>query len=178
VATGAYIGACVDETLQLVNHPPLGTVEDIAALLEARDWLRERITAADVKPLRSLQDRLVDVVDRSTKGDQPGVVAALNSLLDDHRVQPRIGGHDAGSWHLHVSTADASVAEILASESLFGLALLVTELGADRLGRCAAPRCGRAFLDASPNRSRRFCSHRCATRVNVAAHRDRAKARD
>lgn len=176
MVSGAYTEACVEEALRLVNNP-VDTLADIAALLGGREWLRERITAADVGPLQDLRDRLIDVVGRSAKGDQPGVVAALNGLLDHHSVQPRIGGHDAGSWHLHVSTADAPVAEILAGESLFGLALLVTELGADRLGRCAAPECGRAFLDASPNRSRRFCTHRCATRVNVAAHRHRAKAR-
>lgn len=157
-----------------MNHP-VDTVDDVAALLDSHAWLRERLVADDVDHLRRLRLRLSKIVDHSAAGDQATVVATLNTLLDEHPVRPRIGGRGTGKWHLHVNTADASAAQILTSESLFGLAMLVTELGADRLGRCPAPSCGRAFLDASPNRSRRFCSHRCATRVNVAAHRHRAR---
>ncbi|WP_141743598.1 CGNR zinc finger domain-containing protein, partial [Streptomyces abyssalis] len=33
----------------------------------------------------------------------------------------------------------------------------------------------RAYLDTSTNRSRRYCSDRCATRANVAAYRARKR---
>jgi predicted RNA-binding Zn ribbon-like protein len=56
-----------------------------------------------------------------------------------------------------------------------GLATLVTDLGVDRLGLCHATPCRRAFLDTSSNRSRRYCSERCASRANVAAYRARKR---
>ncbi len=35
--------------------------------------------------------------------------------------------------------------------------------------------CRNAYLDTSTNRSRRYCSDRCATRANVAAYRARKR---
>ena len=62
-----------------------------------------------------------------------------------------------------------------AANAVMGLAVLVTQLGLDRLGICAAAGCRNAFVDTSTNRSRRYCSDRCATRANVAAYRARQK---
>jgi predicted RNA-binding Zn ribbon-like protein len=44
------------------------------------------------------------------------------------------------------------------------------------IGRCHAAACGRFHLDPSRNRTRRFCSHTCASRTTVAAYRARRKA--
>ena len=52
-----------------------------------------------------------------------------------------------------------------------GLANLVCDLGATRLGICSEPRCDNVFVDTSPNQSRRYCSDRCSSRANVAAFR-------
>jgi predicted RNA-binding Zn ribbon-like protein len=116
------------------------------------------------------------VLDSSATDDPQQVVHQLNELLEQHPVRPQIAGHDATSWHLHLSDTHASVAEHVLGEALFGLTLLATTLGPTRLGRCAAPGCDHAYLDTSPNRSRRFCSTRCATRVNVAAYRQRHRS--
>lgn len=56
-----------------------------------------------------------------------------------------------------------------------GLAFHLTEYGVDRLGLCEAAPCRNAYLDTSTNRSRRYCSDRCATRANVAAYRARKR---
>jgi predicted RNA-binding Zn ribbon-like protein len=56
-----------------------------------------------------------------------------------------------------------------------GLAMHLTAHGADRLGICQAAPCRNAYLDTSTNRSRRYCSDRCATRANVAAYRARKR---
>lgn len=56
-----------------------------------------------------------------------------------------------------------------------GLAFHLTEYGVDRLGLCQAAPCRNAYLDTSTNRSRRYCSDRCATRANVAAYRARKR---
>jgi predicted RNA-binding Zn ribbon-like protein len=168
---GHYAQSAVD----LVNAD-LSSLEATREHLAGRDWLLERLAAADLRALRRLQQALAAVVDSSAAGDGPEVVAAINDLMSRHPVRPRISGHDRQSWHLHVNGRDAAVAEVLAAETLFGLALVVTELGPDRLGRCAAEDCDQAFLDTSTNASKRFCSTRCATRTNVAAYRQRRHA--
>ena len=141
--------------------------------LADRPWLLEQVTAADVAPLRSVQRDLAGLVDASAGGDGAEVVRRLNDLLSRHPIRPRVSGHDESSWHLHVNDENASAAETVISEALLGLAMLVTEVGATRLGRCAAENCGNAFVDTSANSSRRFCSTRCSTRTNVAALRRR-----
>src|SRR5262249_15198701 len=113
------------------------------------------------------------VIDDSVAGDETAVVARLNELLEQHPVRPRISGHDALTWHLHINDSADSVAAILIGEALFGMALVVTEVGADRFGWCADATCAHAFYDGTANHSKRFCSQRCATRTNVAAYRKR-----
>ncbi|MFI7703248.1 CGNR zinc finger domain-containing protein [Nonomuraea sp. NPDC049480] len=113
-----------------------------------------------------LRDELAAVFDAA--GDDRAVAELLNALLVRYPVRPQLTDHDGGHWHLHL-------AEDPAATAVMGLAAVVAELGADRLGRCLEPRCGRAFLDTSSNRSRRYCSARCASRANVAAFRARRR---
>ncbi|TMR94601.1 CGNR zinc finger domain-containing protein [Nonomuraea basaltis] len=116
--------------------------------------------------LRGLRDELVAVFDAA--GDERAVAGLLNALLVRYPVRPQLSDHDGRRWHLHL-------AEDPAATAVMGLAAVVAELGVERLGRCREPRCGRAFLDTSSNRSRRYCSARCASRANVAAFRARRK---
>jgi hypothetical protein len=161
-----------NRAVELVNAD-LGSDELLRAHLAVRPWLGEQVTAADLEPLQIVQRDLAALVDSSADGDGSEVVRRLNDLLSRHPIRPRVSGHDESSWHLHVSDESASVAETVISESLLGLVLLVTEVGATRLGRCAAENCTNAFVDTSANNSRRFCSSRCSTRTNVAALRKR-----
>jgi predicted RNA-binding Zn ribbon-like protein len=158
--------------VRLVNAD-LDSLDSLRKFLQDRPWLAERVRRSDLNAVARVQRQLARVVDASAAGDGRLVVEHLNNALAEHPIRPRISGHDASSWHLHVSDSDASVAEVLAAEALFGLTLLVTDRGTDRLGRCGAPGCHAAYVDISPNRSRHFCSTRCATRVNVAAYRRR-----
>jgi len=158
--------------VDLVNAD-LTTTENLVAHLEHRPWLAAQVTSSDLAPLRVVQAELGTLVDASAAGEGAAVVAVLNDLLARHPVRPRVSGHDESSWHLHVNDTGASTSETLTSEALLGLVLLVTEVGATRLGRCASTTCERAFVDTSANSSRRFCSSRCSTRENVAALRRR-----
>jgi predicted RNA-binding Zn ribbon-like protein len=162
------------EATDLVNAD-LDTIESVRRFLSTRPLLAERVTPEDLGPLQQVQQGLAAVVDASARAQEEEVVALLNDLLSRHVIRPRISGHDASTWHLHVNESDAPASTTLIAEALFGLTLLVTDLGALRLGRCASPTCGDAFVDTSPNRSRRFCSSRCATRTNVAALRERRR---
>lgn len=171
-----HFGDYAQRAVDLVNAE-LPDVEGLRRHLGAdRVWLADRARNADLAPLRALQGELAAVVGASAAGNAVAVVDGLNELLARHPVRPRISGHDTAQWHLHVTEQGTSVAEVLAAEALFGLALLVTELGTDRLGRCRARGCDRAFVDLTTNRTRQYCSSRCATRTNVAAYRARRRA--
>jgi hypothetical protein len=156
----------------LVNAD-LGSQEALRGHLSDQPWLRDQLGPADLAPLQAVQRDLAGLVDASAGGDGAEVVRRLNDLLSRHPIRPRVSGHDESSWHLHVNDESASAAETMISEALLGLAMLVTEVGATRLGRCAADNCTNAFVDTSANSSRRFCSTRCSTRTNVAALRRR-----
>ncbi|MEO3870329.1 CGNR zinc finger domain-containing protein [Nonomuraea sp. B12E4] len=130
------------------------------------EWAVRLANDPDPPPeLRRLRDELAAVFDAAGSGQ--AVAGLLNALLVLYPVRPQLTDHD-GHWHLHL-------AEDVAAGAVMGLAAVVAELGADRLGRCREPHCGQAFLDTSSNRSRRYCSARCASRANVAAYRARRR---
>ena len=89
---------------------------------------------------------------------------AYNRLLERAGTRPRLSDHDGTPWHLHLTAEDASWAEWLAATTGLGLARLLAEDGTARLGRCAAPGCGRAFAGGPRNHRRRFCSAACGNR--------------
>jgi hypothetical protein len=165
-------GHYAEGAAELVNAD-LSSVESLQDYLAERDWLKDRVVSADLRPLRRFSTDLGAVVDDSAAGNDASVVERLNALLEQHPVRPRISGHDSSTWHLHVNDSTDSVAAILIGEALYGMTLAVTELGADRFGRCADETCHGAFYDGTANHSKRFCSSRCATRTNVAAYRQR-----
>jgi predicted RNA-binding Zn ribbon-like protein len=169
---GHYAGHYAQVAADLVNAD-FSSTDSLAAFLADREWLRGRVRPSDLRTLRRAQTDLDAVVDDSAAGDEGAVVARLNAMLEQHPVRPRISGHDAQTWHLHINDSADPVASILIGEALFGMVLAVTEIGADRFGRCAADGCERAFFDATANHSKRFCGSRCATRTNVAAYRRR-----
>lgn len=154
-------------------------VEDAASVrrfLDTRTWLVAQVDERDAAALRRFQRQLRPVFEASNDGDQRCVVERLNALFATHPVTPFIAGDGPSEWHLHVADRSSSVAELVVAESLMGLATLVCDLGATRLGVCDAAACDQVFVDTSPNRSRRYCSDRCSSRANVAAYRARQRA--
>jgi predicted RNA-binding Zn ribbon-like protein len=154
-------------------------LSDDAALeehLADRSWLHRSLVPADVPALKAFQVELRPVFEASDVDDVPLVVSQLNDLLASHPVTPMISDHDPDHLHMHVTNRASSVAELLIGEALMGLANLVCDLGATRLGICSEARCDNVFVDTSPNQSRRYCSDRCSSRANVAAFRARQKA--
>ncbi|GLW06290.1 hypothetical protein Misp01_14200 [Microtetraspora sp. NBRC 13810] len=161
----------------LINGPDrLESPDGVAALLSAAGRPAEpcRATRADLEALRELRGELAEVFESAAAGDERAAVERLNALLVRHPVRPQISGHDGNPWHLHLTEA-GRLADQYAVGAVMGLATLVTELGVHRLGLCQAAPCRRAYLDTSSNRSRRYCSDRCASRANVAAYRARRR---
>jgi predicted RNA-binding Zn ribbon-like protein len=158
--------------VELVNAR-LASPEDLRKLL-APDG--SGLTERDLAVLRRAQRRLREVFTLGTLGKDADVVAELNSLLEAFPVKPRISGHDATDWHMHVTGRGSSVSAEYLARATWGLAVWVCEYGSERFGVCADERCGNVYLDTSSNNCRRFCSERCATRSHVAAHRARKRA--
>ncbi len=152
------------------------TLEQVRAFFGAGSWQAEEATDKDVAVLRKGAKRLRDVFEFGTTGRDAEAVEALNLLLEAHPIQPRISGHEASDWHMHVTSRGSSVGAEHMAGAAWGLAVWLCEFGSNRFGVCADERCGNVYLDTSSNCCRRFCSERCATRSHVAAHRARKKA--
>ncbi len=175
------LASYADRAVHLVNtadpyrrRDDLTTVEDARALL-SRQGACGRLTNTDVQELRTLRDRLREVFDAADAGAQQDAVDVLNELLELYPIRPAISNHDGCDWHLHLVEGVPTTAAAYAAKACMGLAVQATELGLDRLGVCQAAPCRDVFIDTSTNRSRRYCSERCATRANVAAYRARRK---
>ena len=94
------------------------------------------VTDKDLAALRRAQRRLRDVFEYGTSGRDADAVTELNSLLEAYAVQPRIAGHDAGDWHMHVTDPQAPLADRLGAEAAMALVDLVRsgELPAIQVG--------------------------------------------
>jgi predicted RNA-binding Zn ribbon-like protein len=156
-------------------HDPLAGVEALRAWLAGRPWMAERVRGSDLAPLAALRTALRRVFDAATAGDSQAMVERLNAQLERHGPRASISGHGDSDWHLHVASPDAPVADEYAAGAVMGLTTAFLDLGRERFGTCADERCRGVFLDTSRNRSRRYCSDRCATRANVAALRQRRR---
>jgi len=101
----AYARTAVD----LVN----GRLDDLDGLKSLFDeelvWMRDEVAEKDLGVFRRAQRRLRDVFEYGTSGRDAEAVNELNALLAAHPVQPRISGHDASDWHMHVTSRGASV---------------------------------------------------------------------
>ncbi|WP_405857491.1 CGNR zinc finger domain-containing protein [Streptomyces sp. NBC_00090] len=163
------------------NKDALTSVEVIRDLFGPATQMARRATDSDVTRFRSVRARLRAVFTAADEGDHTGAVDLLNSLLLEFPVSPQISGHDTldeegrPRWHMHLADHPSNATAGYAAIAAMGLAFHLTEFGADRLGLCQAPPCRNAYLDTSTNRSRRYCSDRCATRANVAAYRARKR---
>ncbi|MER5961125.1 CGNR zinc finger domain-containing protein [Streptomyces sp. NPDC002057] len=163
------------------NKDALTSVEVIRELFGPATQMARRATDSDVTRFRAVRARLRAVFTTADEGDHTGAVDLLNSLLLEFPVSPQISGHDIldedgrPRWHMHLADHPSNATAGYAAIAAMGLAFHLTEFGADRLGLCQAPPCRNAYLDTSTNRSRRYCSDRCATRANVAAYRARKR---
>ncbi|MFI9236618.1 CGNR zinc finger domain-containing protein [Streptomyces sp. NPDC053079] len=177
-----------DFAVRLVNtEQPARGVDTLTSLEAARELFgpaaqsARRLTDGDLTRLRSVRGRLRAVFEAAAEGDEVRAVDLLNALLMEFPVSPQISGHEyrdedgRPKWHMHIADHAANAGATYTATASMGLAVHLTEYGVDRLGICQATPCRNAYLDTSTNRSRRYCSDRCATRANVAAYRARKR---
>jgi CGNR zinc finger/Putative stress-induced transcription regulator len=116
------------------------------------------------------------VFDHAAEGQSAAMVERINRLLARHRPQAKISPHEDSDWHVHIADGRARSPPSSPPSSpsaLMGLARAFLDLGADRFGSGAVPRCRGVFIDTSRNRSQCYRSDRCASRTNIPAHRQR-----
>ncbi|MGW4551540.1 CGNR zinc finger domain-containing protein [Streptomyces violaceorubidus] len=172
----------LDTVVDLVNTMPEDEsapdgLPDVAAL-------QEFVTTHDISEVGVLTDLDLSAV-RGIRGRFAAVFAAsdaltaaglINDLVAAAGTTPRLTDHDGYDWHIHYFAPGASVADHLAADCGMALAFFVVAGEQERLRRCEAPDCRRAFVDLSRNRSRRYCDSRtCGNRLHVAAYRARRK---
>ncbi|MFD9629973.1 CGNR zinc finger domain-containing protein [Streptomyces violascens] len=163
------------------NKDSLTSVDAVRELFGGNKSAARRATDADVTRFRSVRARLRAVFEAADGGEEVQAVDLLNSLLLEFPVSPQVSGHehrdedDRPLWHMHLADHPSNATAGYAAIASMGLAFHLTEYGVDRLGLCQAAPCRNAYLDTSTNRSRRYCSDRCATRANVAAYRARKR---
>ncbi|WP_411083509.1 CGNR zinc finger domain-containing protein [Streptomyces sp. cmx-18-6] len=152
----------------------LGDVAALYAFAEQHhisgvDALGER----DLTAVRDVRSRFAEVF---AAPDARTAVDLVNRLVAAAGTTPQLTDHDGYDWHVHYFAPDASLADHLAADCGMALAFIIVAGEQERLRRCEAPDCGRAFVDLSRNRSRRYCSSRtCGNRLHVAAYRARRR---
>jgi predicted RNA-binding Zn ribbon-like protein len=152
---------------------PLGTIDAFGALVNDRPYLARAATPFDLDALRVLRAELGEVFTATASGRDSEAVDRLNALLVRSSVQPELVSHDDQRWHVHLADS-GSAADRYAAAAIMGLTLAVSQFGLKRLGVCSIASCERVFIDASPNRSRRYCTEHCAARTNVTTIRAQA----
>jgi predicted RNA-binding Zn ribbon-like protein len=165
----------VNTAFQANDDPdPLGAIDAFGVLVADHPHLARAVTPLDLDALRALRDELGEVFTAAATGREDSAVQRLNALLVRSPIQPELVSHDDQHWHLHLADAGSGSAfDRYASGAMIGLTLVVSQLGIKRLGVCSIASCHRVFIDASSNRSRRYCTEHCATRANVTTIRAR-----
>jgi predicted RNA-binding Zn ribbon-like protein len=176
VRTGVNLTSYADLAVRLVNTAvcaddepdQLGTPESFRVLAAGHLSMSGPVTQYDLGTLRRLRDQLSLIFAAAAGGSPQTAAERLNMLLIQHPIHPELVSHDNARWHVHLADT-GSVTGRYAAGAVFGLTLFVAQFGADRLGVCAIASCPRVFIDASTNRSRRYCGEHSAARATVTA---------
>lgn len=150
----------------------LSSVEDLDRFVEKWGWTgSRRRDAGELARVRAMRPRLRGL----WEVDADGVVTEVNAILRDSRAMPQLVRHDTWDYHLHATLPEASLADRIVVEAAMAFVDVVRQGELDRLRVCDADDCDDVVVDLSKNRSRRYCSATCSSRVNVAAFRARQR---
>jgi predicted RNA-binding Zn ribbon-like protein len=166
--------------VDLVNSTD-GDEELLGGLPELADFVARHavsevgpLTTADLGDVQSLRERIRSVF---ACPDDASASLAVNALVSQAAVTPRLTDHDGYSFHIHYFSPGASLGEHLAVDCGMALAQVIAAGERDRLRICEAPDCDQVLVDLSRNRSKRYCDARtCGNRLHVAAYRERQRA--
>jgi predicted RNA-binding Zn ribbon-like protein len=134
---------------------------------------QETVTQTDLEETRTLREELRTAWN---SGATKEMLDILNPLVAVSPVTVQF--EEATEQHVHARfaiQAALSLTQRLAFECALGMIDVVQQQGIDRMRACAAAPCRDVFIDTSRNKSRRFCSERCANRYNISTFRERQK---
>ena len=150
----------------------LADIDGLDQFVEEWRWTgSRRRDRAELEQVRALRPRLR----RLWELDEDGLVAELNVILREAHALPQLTRHGEWDYHLHATSSDAPLADRMAVEAAMAFVDVVRQGELDRLQICDADDCDDVLVDLSKNRSRRYCSATCSSRVNVAAFRARRR---
>lgn len=129
------------------------------------------LTPHDIDEFEDLAVRVRRVVDEP---DEAAALEQLNGLLECCETAPRVSVQ-GGAPRLRYAPDDSDCLDWIAANAAMGLTQAICAHGRDRLGVCSAESCDNLFVDASKNRTRRYCSDTCASRTTVRALRARRR---
>lgn len=164
----SFTAQTVAEAVELINVCAEGATED-----ELRRVLRLYGLGDDPLDLDAFVDLAARLRTVFEAEDVERRVRVLNDLMSHYEPSPYIADHDGQGPHFHYVHDDGTDVRRVGASLTMALAHVLVEVGPDRFGRCHAPGCADVFVDHTRNRSQRFCSKPCATRVHVAEHRAR-----
>lgn len=114
--------------------------------------------------------------------DRDAAAELVNEVLVEYDVTPQLVRHASSDgkvehdWHVHAVEAERPFDERISVETALALVDLIRADEMSRLGTCDADDCEGVVVDFTRNRTKRFCSTRCANRSAVAAYRARRRA--
>ena len=150
----------------------LSSVEDLDRFVAKWGWTgSRRRDAGELEQVRAIRPRLRGLWEL----DADGVVTEVNAILRHSHAMPQLVRHDEWDYHLHATLPEASLADRIVVEAAMAFVDVVRQGELDRLRVCDADDCDDVVVDLSKNRSRRYCSATCSSRVNVAAFRARQR---
>lgn len=156
--------------------PTRETVATLSRILAVDPPSAAALTQTHVPSFVALAQRLRDVFTDLQRRDIDAAAATLNELLAAHPAHPHLA-KERGAWRLHHHPHEAPLVPMWTAICAAGLAEMIGDGEAQRLGTCERADCGRVYVDVSKNASRRFCSLTCQNRVKVATFRERAGKR-
>lgn len=171
----------LDQVVGLLNTVADGETPDtLVSVADLGDYVERHsvsgvgaLAEEDLRAVRAVRDRFAQVF---AAQDARTAAHLVNALVAEAGTTPQLTDHDGYDWHVHYFAPGASVAQHLAADGGMALAFVLVSGERDRLRRCEAPDCRRAFVDLSRNRSRRYCDSRtCGNRLHVAAYRARQR---
>jgi predicted RNA-binding Zn ribbon-like protein len=162
VVWSQHVGILTDHQAQRLLKKAARRPEDANAVLERAIALREAIY------------RIFSAISRGGP-PQAADLATFNAELSGALAQSRIVSTAEGfawDWAGAEDTLDQMLWPVV-----HDAAGLLTSEELDRVGQCAADRCGWLFLDTSRNRSRRWCSMEdCGNRAKARRYYERKRA--
>ena len=172
--SGADLAVAITNTWDTFEAPyeRLPTLDDLRRFLErvGRPEAARGARQRDLLEVRELRVRLRSVFVAQDVGEAAGV---LNELARETAAVPRLEDV-GGTWRIRFGPTERSVAAHLGATAAAALIDIVRAHGLTRFGTCSGPPCTGVFVDATKNRSKRYCCHWCADRE--AQRRHRAKA--